>query len=340
MCTSIIIKSKDGHPFWGRTMDFIVPLFDSSEEKAAVPTKIVNIPANHIIKSELKDWKSQYAVMGVGPDEGSILFDGINERGITGDFQVLLETTHDSTENLEKRHLTPVFGEEFGTYVLTQCATLDDVKKLAQKTGLIDRDYVFHGKNGKLQLHYTFSDENGNSIVLEATNNGGFKIYDSVGVMTNSPEYSFHTTNLRNYISLDANNQKATKIGGKLPIEPIEGGTGYGMFGLPGDYTSPSRFVRATFITKNIDEFSDVEGISTLYNCFKPFIVPKGISHNPDTPGQSDSTQYWVGYDVINRTLYLQTPTCLTMTRTTLDPKATEMKKLDVDQTLKVNDPQ
>ncbi|POG98014.1 choloylglycine hydrolase [Fructilactobacillus lindneri] len=339
MCTSIIIKSKSGNPYWGRTMDFVPQFFDTPNEPAIIPSQIINIPANYEIHSELENWKSKYAIMGVGLKNSEILYDGINEKGLVGDIQILTEATHASLDSLESRNLKPVLGEEFFTYILSQCKNITEVKELTSKLGLLDQKY--HLKNHELSLspHYTFMEESGAAVVLEPTDNGAFKIYDSVGVMTNSPEYSYHTNNIRNYISLNDMNITSGNIGGKLPLEPIEKGTGYGLFGLPGDYTSPSRFVRSMYIANNINDFSDEEAIPTLYNVFKPVMIPKGMGRYPNNHNLTDYTQYWSGYDIKNRTLYLQIPTCLTLTKATLNSQSDKLITMDINEDWKTNNP-
>lgn len=63
-------------------------------------------------------------------------------------------------------------------------------------------------------------------IVLEPVNNGAFKIYDSIGVMTNSPEYSWHLNNLRNYVQMRPHNVGENKLNDQLVIKQIESGSG------------------------------------------------------------------------------------------------------------------
>lgn len=339
MCTSIIIKSKSGRPYWGRTMDFIPKFFNTSNEQATIPSQILNIPANYEINSEVENWTSKYAIMGVGLKGSELLYDGINEKGLVGDVQVLMEATHASLDSLKARNLQPVLGEEFVTFILSQCQNVAEVKELTSKLGLLDQEYHLNGQAMSLSPHYTFMEESGKAVVLEPTDNGAFKIYDSVGVMTNSPEYSYHTTNIRNYISLNDMNISEGSIGGKYNLEPIENGTGYGLFGLPGDYTSPSRFVRSMFIANNINDFPDDEGIATLYNVFKPVMIPGGLGRIPTNPRLSDYTQYWVGYDVKNRTLYLQIPTCLTFTKVTLNTESNQLIAMDLNNEFKTNAP-
>ena len=91
-------------------------------------------------------------------------------------------------------------------------------------------------------FHYVVYDAAGASIAIEPIG-GKLKIYDNpLGVMTNSPTFDWHMTNLRNYIALNPRNVPPLKIDG---MTFRQFGEGSGMLGLPGDTTPPSRFVRA-----------------------------------------------------------------------------------------------
>lgn len=54
-----------------------------------------------------------------------------------------------------------------------------------------------------LPFHWVVLDKSGNSIIVEPLIEG-IKIYDNLlGVMSNSPDYNWHLTNVRNYIGLN-----------------------------------------------------------------------------------------------------------------------------------------
>lgn len=333
MCSSMLIKSMQGGYFWGRTMDFAASMFHDQEAGGHIPSQIISIPANITVPAQSGEWESRYATVGVGTAGNTILYDGINECGLTGDLQVLMECSYADADSLQSRGLKGILGEEVVTNVLTTCKDVSDVREFAKTHGLINKKYDDGGDGTSIPAHYAFIDETGAGVVLEPTDHGAFKVYDYIGAMTNSPEYDYHTTNLRNYISLDnLNRSHATQVG-DTEIKPIEAGTGYGMFGLPGDFTSPSRFVRAMFVKNNIDAFNDDEGITTLYNCFKTVMIPKGLSRTPEATAVTDYTQYWTGYDLSKRTMYLQDSTCLTMTVKQIDPSLSKITFQDINLT-------
>ena len=63
-----------------------------------------------------------------------------------------------------------------------------------------------------------------------------------IGVATNSPPFDWHMINLRNYVNQTAMDVPTLSLSGET-VAPL--GQGTGMLGLPGDFTPPSRFVRA-----------------------------------------------------------------------------------------------
>ncbi|MGO2476614.1 MAG: linear amide C-N hydrolase [Lacticaseibacillus paracasei] len=336
MCSSMTIKSLQGDIFWGRTMDYNTSFFHESPV-GGVPGKIVSLPGNKALPTQSAKWITKYAAVGVGIDQSTALFDGVNSEGLAGDLQVLVECSWASADSLKQRGLKAIKGEEFVTLALTTCKNVDEVRALAGEYGLLDEPYEFGGQGVKIPLHYTFVDPSGKGIVVEPTDHGAFKLYDSIGAMTNSPEYGWHETNLRNYVSLNDNNYPKGSELGDYHIEPIELGTGYGMFGLPGDYTSPSRFLRAMFVSRNLDPFNSKDGIRVLYNALKTVLIPQGLGRDPQHQVLTDYTQYWSGYDLTKKTIFVQDSDTLTMTTKTLDPTITDVTYEDLAKTEQFN---
>lgn len=176
----------------------------------------------------------------------NFIFDGVNEKVLAGDRLFLNACTWDKKENISKVNVT---GE--------------DISSLGEL-----------GKGNPITAHYTFTDKIGNSVVLEPTNNGRFKVFDNtVGVMANYPTFDWHITNLSNYIQIQGFNT----LNKNTVITPISSGTG--MLGLPGDYTSPLRFVSATYLRNFIGDISDEEAPVCLFILLNSVWVPKGVEH-------------------------------------------------------------
>jgi choloylglycine hydrolase len=68
-------------------------------------------------------------------------------------------------------------------------------------------------------------------------------------VITNSPAFDWQMTNLHNYVNFSMTNVPPVKLG-SVTLEPF--GQGSGMLGIPGDFTPPSRFVRAVAFSHSV----------------------------------------------------------------------------------------
>ena len=105
--------------------------------------------------------------------------------------------------------------------------------------------------DGVLLRKFTTSctDASGKSIVIEYVG-GKLNVFDDpLGVVTNSPSFDWHMANLRNYVNFSMTNVPPVKLG-SVKLEPF--GQGSGMLGLPGDFTPPSRFVRAVAFSQSV----------------------------------------------------------------------------------------
>jgi choloylglycine hydrolase len=147
-------------------------------------------------------------------------------------------------------------------------------------------------------------DRSGKCIVIEPINKKLVYYKDALGVITNSPAFDWHMTNLRNYISLNPENVDSVKFFGK-EIDGLALGAGNGMLGLPGDFTPPSRFVRAAvFSTTVVKPKNAREGIKEIFHILNNFDIPKGSVMEKGTP---DYTLFTVARDPQSLSYYYRT---------------------------------
>ena len=120
------------------------------------------------------------------------------------------------------------------------------------------------------------------SIVIEKTKEY-LKVYENpIGVMTNSPTFDWHLTNLNEHIKTAPIQPEAIKWGNK---ELKSLGVGLGTNGLPGGWSSVDRFVRIAYLKSRISETEDLmSGISQIFHMLNNVAMPKGavISDNLD----------------------------------------------------------
>jgi choloylglycine hydrolase len=272
-CTGGALTAKDGSVAVGRTLEFGKPL-DSvlavwpagSEFTGVTPTG-----ANGIT------WKSQYGF--TGPTVATYhdqLLDGINDQGLAvglfyfpGFAQYAEATPENTAKGLSPGQIT--------AWILSHCANVAEVK---EKIGQVAMLPVVLDVIGIVpDLHIKVQDPTGACIVIEPRG-GELKVYDNpVRVLTNSPEFPWHLTNLNNYLNITAGYPAGKKIG-DLSLAAF--GMGGGAIGLPGDFTPPSRFVRMAFFLQNAEEqASSEQAVSTLFHFLNNFDIPPGAAMPP-----------------------------------------------------------
>jgi choloylglycine hydrolase len=151
-------------------------------------------------------------------------------------------------------------------------------------------------------------DASGDSIVIEITDGGKMQVFESfMGVITNSPGYGWHLTNLRNYLGLSPAAALPVELAGQV-FSPL--GAGTGLRGLPGDFTPPSRFVRAVALTASARPLATGEdAIFEAFRILDSFNIPVGTTGAPDRIAKDieSATQITTAADLDNRLFYFHT---------------------------------
>lgn len=146
------------------------------------------------------------------------------------------------------------------------------------------------------------TDASGKAIVIEFCRKQ-VQVYDApLRVITNAPEYSWHVTNLRNYLNLSPVSLPSKRIE-EMDFAPL--GVGTGMIGLPGDFTPPSRFVRA--VAFNQTSRPTETGQEAMYEVFRildNFNLPAPAGSEA---GIRSSTLWTSAYDTKNRIVQYHT---------------------------------
>ena len=122
-------------------------------------------------------------------------------------------------------------------------------------------------------LHFIISDKE-KSVTLESTVDG-LKIYDNpVGVLTNNPTFDTQMLLLQNYSGLSRENHRES-FSDIIESNPYS--LGMGAMGLPGDFSSPSRFVKAVFVKLNslCDDDED-SAVGQFFHILSSVEQPKG----------------------------------------------------------------
>lgn len=263
MCTSLTLQTKNGQHLFARTMDFTL---DFNQEVIIVPRSY----RWNNITGEIIETKQAVIGMGINYQERVILADGVNEAGMTcATLYFPGFATYNESIDDNKTNLAPF---DFVAWSLTQFNSIKELRKSVDSISFLDVPLPILGLTPP--LHWIIADKWGECIVLEPTTEG-LKVYDNpLGVMTNSPEFNWHLQNLRQYIGLRSQPYKSTQWG-DLSLSAF--GQGSGSIGLPGDFTPPSRFVRAAYGKQNIQDIdNEEEGVSAIFHILSNCELPKG----------------------------------------------------------------
>lgn len=320
-CTSFLLRTTDNGGVYGRTMEFAFEL----ESNAIVIPRNFKLAASGPAGRSGMAWTSKFAAVGINALGVSALVDGMNEKGLAGGvlFFPGFAGYSDPAKADPSKSLAPW---DFLTWALTSFSTVAEVK--AALKDIVVVGVVQDALKQVPPLHYTLHDASGASLVVEPVD-GTLKVYDNpLGVMTNSPTFDWHLTNLRNYVKISPVNAPDLKVAGQS-FAPL--GQGSGLLGIPGDPTPPSRFVRALGYTLSAEKKpSGVESVRLAEHILNNFDIPKGWIRDSAEP--LEYTQWSSVADLKNRVYYVKTYT---------DPvlRAIDLRAFDLNAKSMVNAP-
>jgi choloylglycine hydrolase len=298
-CTGIRLIAKDGGVVAARTLEFG---FDMHSE-------VMVIPAGTTLTGSLPDggkgisYKTKYGFLGANAEGLTAIVDGINDQGLyVGLFYFPGYASYsDATKDNAARAMAP---HEYANWLLGNFANVEEVKANFDKIVLVP--VVVDAIEQAAPVHFVVHDRTGKSVVIEPLNKS-LKIYDNpLGVMANSPTFDWHMTNLRNYVNLTATNVPPIDLGG---IKLAQFGQGSGLRGLPGDFTPPSRFVRAVAFSQSaIPSDTAPQTVLQAFHILNNFDIPFGAVREVDN-GQihAESTTWTSASDLKNLRWYFKT---------------------------------
>ena len=277
MCTAITLQSIQGENFFGRTMDFSHP----------IEPGLYIMPKNYEwydLATKKKHINSyRFICMGQSADGMLGFFDGVNERGFAA---AVLYFAGYAYYDLPIDNKEQIASLDFLHYILGRCGSVEDLKKRLKHIRIVGvQDPV---TKTAAPLHWIATDKSGKCIVIEQTKEGLRVIDNPIGVMANSPDFNWHMTNLRNYMTISTKQQEKVYWGNVLLI-PF--GQGAGTTQLPGGFTSPERFVRTSFLKTHVPvPQNSSEAIMTCFHIMNSVFIPKGIVITDR--GADDYTKY------------------------------------------------
>lgn len=258
MCTAVTYKTKEH--YFGRNLD----LEYSYKETVTITPRNYVLPFRKMGKME-----SHFAIIGMAyVSEGyPLYYDATNEKGLSAAGLNFPDNADYKPYCDGKDNVTPF---ELIPWVLGQCSTVTEAESLLNHINLLNEN--FSRELPLSPLHWIISDRE-RSITLE-TVQSGVKIYNNpVGVLTNNPTFDYQMFNLNNYMHLTKGEPENTF--GEPGLKNYS--RGMGAMGLPGDASSMSRFVRATFVKRNsVSGTSEAESVSQFFHILKSVEMQRG----------------------------------------------------------------
>ena len=247
MCTAISYCSDKF--YFGRTLDHD----ESYQEEVTVIPRHFSLP-------HLKTPTDHYAIIGMAhiADGYPLLYDGFNEKGLAMAGLNFVGNAH--YNNLED-HADCIPAYALISSILADCANIEEAKSVLNKNGITSK---YYSKELPCpQLHWIIADKTG-SITIESSADGLHIYNNPLGILTNNPPFPQQLLHLSNFMMLTE----------KIPENIFPGApdlvaysNGLGAIGLPGDWSSQSRFVRGAFIRGCAKKsFSDENSITQFFH--------------------------------------------------------------------------
>lgn len=288
MCTCLKVLS-DNSFYFGRSLDGV----EHFNEKVVITPR--NFPLHFSYYGTLNN---HYAIMGMASIyKGVPLYaEAMNEKGLCMCALLFSENAKYFKHDYNKINIP---SSELISFVLAQCKNIEETRKLFENFNIVNRnelDIIL------TPLHWMVSDFN-ESIVIESSKDG-LKVYDNpYDVLCNNPPFPFHKENIKMYLNITPE-FPTNRFSSKIQLEPF--GNGFGSLQLLGDYSSPSRFVKAAFLSFNSTYFeTPYAKIVQLFHIIDAVSPLKGSMKTKE--GKDDYTLYSCCIDVNNGIYYYKT---------------------------------
>lgn len=273
MCTAVTYQTNDF--YFGRNLDLY---YRYRESVTITPRKCPFIFRNG------KRLDEHYAMIGMATVEQGhpLYYEATNEKGLS---MAGLNFPGNAVYWPFRVGRVNIASFELIPWILAQCATARQALDLLQNVQIWDQ--AFSDAFPPTPLHWMLADRQ-HCYVLEPTNNG-LEIHENpYGVLTNNPPFEFHRYNVAQYLNLTAN-PPVNRFSRHLELKPFS--LGMGSIGLPGDPSSPSRFVKAAFTRANSYSGTDeMESVSQFFHILSNVAQLRGVTGVGD--GKYEYTLY------------------------------------------------
>lgn len=326
-CTAFQLRSQDNAKVYCRSMEFGLAL-DSHLLIVPRQTEFTGTAPNN--QTGMK-WKAKYGHVGMNQSmDRRLVSDGMNEKGfVVGALYLPGYAQYEKADNTLNNKT--IGSWELVSYLLGTCASVEEAK--AALSNLIVAQQPFPPLNFVFPLHFYLTDSSGATLIVEYIKGKRMEHNSSFQVLTNSPPFEWQQINLSNYVNLSPINVSKLDLT-KTDIQSF--GQGSGLLGLPGDYTPPSRFVRAALYSQwAVPGKTGEDAVKLGFHILNTFDIFDGIiredSSKADAQPQkgfvktSDITEWVIIHDRSNLKTYFRGYDSLNI-------QMADLKKIDFSQ--------
>lgn len=292
MCTGVRFSDNDGNMYFGRNLDWT----EGYGEKVVITPHEYKYQSAYL--GQMTPRFGALIGMAIVVDNTPLYFDCANESGLA-----VAGLNFPGYAEYEKEPVdgkTNIAAYEFPLWVTLNFSSVDEVEEGLKNACIVAKP--INDQYPVSELHYIIGDKN-RSIVVEYTKNGMEVFKNDVDILTNQPGYAWHQENLRNYMNLEPKHPSEVKWG-KAELKPF--GSGSMMRGIPGDYYSPSRFVRVAYLNTHYPtKDNEDENVMRLFHTLTGVAMIDGAAA---MDGENyEKTIYTGGYSTASKTYYYNT---------------------------------
>ena len=273
MCTAVTYRTKDF--YFGRTLDYE----HGFSEQIVVTSRNFPLPFRSMGVLD-----RHHAMIGMAymAEDYPLYFDAVNDRGLAMAGLNFVGYAHYSDPIPGKDNIAAF---EFIPWILAQCSTVAEARELLDRICITNTP--FSSQIPPTQLHWIIADQT-EAITVEAVKEG-LRVYPNpAGVLTNTPPFDEQLFQLNNFMHLSPK-EPPNRFSDKLNLTAYS--RGMGALGLPGDFSSQSRFIRAAFVKLNsVSDPSETESVSQFFHILGTVRQPRGCCDLGE--GQYEMTIY------------------------------------------------
>jgi len=278
MCTAVSVKAEKH--YFGRNLDYEITFGE----------KITITPRNYPFTfTNGNKTNNHSAILGTALIERGypLYFDAVNESGLC---VAGLNFPMFAVYNEKKEGKINVASFEIIPWILSRFSSVSEAKPVLQNLNITNE--AFCEKLQPTPLHWIIADDSG-ALVLEQTKDGLTVSDNPTGILTNSPDFNAQLVNAEKFFCLS-------------PDEHGRGNNGeMEAIGLPGDFSSTSRFVRAIFVSRNsVFGKTEEERVVQFFHILSSVQMPKGCVQ---AEKGFKKTNYSCCYNASNRCYYYKT---------------------------------